>query len=322
MIFSNSTQERYLATQADEPVFTIFTPTFNRAHLLINVYNSLLVQTFSDFEWVIVDDGSTDETRALVDSWKSTAPFPIRYFFKNNGGKHTAYNQGVSEARGRLFLALDSDDSCVPNTLARLWLRWNEIPEGKRNAFSGITCLCKDINGDPIGGLLPSETIDGFPYRVLNELGRVGEMWGFHRTDILRQFSFPEFRGERFIPEALVWNRIGRIYKIRFINEALREYVLSPDSLSNSTVKIRARSPIGTCMYYKELAQLPSGLAVKFRALVNYSRFCFHQGLGVFNISINSGSPIFCIPAIPIGYYFYLSDRRLLNSQVEHGGCG
>ncbi len=95
-------------------VFTVFTATFNRAHVLHRVYHSLRAQTFRDFEWLVVDDGSTDGTGALVEAWRAEADFPIRYRYQENRGKHVACNRAVAEARGRFFLTLDSDDACVP----------------------------------------------------------------------------------------------------------------------------------------------------------------------------------------------------------------
>src|ERR1700736_1708087 len=95
----------------EAPFFTVFTPTYNRAHTLHRVFNSLKAQSFRDFEWVLVDDGSTDNTEELAELWIKTADFPIRYFWQKNSGKHIAYNFGIREARGQMFAVLDSDDA-------------------------------------------------------------------------------------------------------------------------------------------------------------------------------------------------------------------
>src|SRR5690242_19362698 len=102
------------------PLFTVFTPTYNRAHTIERVYRSLCTQNCRDFEWLVVDDGSTDGTEALIRQWQHEAEFPIRYFWQPNAGKHVAMNRGVAEASGSLFLTLDSDDACVPWALERL----------------------------------------------------------------------------------------------------------------------------------------------------------------------------------------------------------
>ena len=136
-------------------VFTVFTATFNRARVLHRVYDSLRAQTFRDFEWLVVDDGSTDGTGALVAAWRAEADFPIRYRYQENRGKHVACNRAVAEARGRFFLTLDSDDACVPQALARLNRHWEEIPEREQPGFSAVTVLCMDVAGRIVGDRFP-----------------------------------------------------------------------------------------------------------------------------------------------------------------------
>jgi len=255
------------------PLFTVFTPTFNRAATLPAVYDSLCQQTFTDFEWLVVDDGSTDNTAELVAEWTKQGRFAIRFFRQVNGGKHTAFNRGVREARGELLLPLDSDDTLVPGALDTFNRRWLEIPEEQRPAFSGITCQCVDERGGVVGTPLPSSFIDGLPYQVIARWNLVGERFGFHRTEVLRRFPFPVFAGERFVPEGLVWNRIGRQYKIRFVCDALRIYRQSTDGLSASVTRIRHKSPLGTTLYYLETLDLDIPFTSKLRNALNAWRF-------------------------------------------------
>lgn len=262
----------------NKPLFTVFTPTYNRAHTLDRVYQSLLAQTFTDFEWLIVDDGSTDGTRELVSRFISEELISIRYFQQPNGGKHVAFNRGVLEARGELFLPFDSDDRCIPTALERFRAHWLEIPDLERINFSGVTCLCKDEKGDFVGGMLPESILEGHPYKVTSSYRLKGEKWGFHCTSILRKYPFPVFEGERFVPESLIWNRIGKLYKIRFINEALRYYFNSMDGLSNSMAGIRQSSPSATFLYYSEAMQLPIRFGDRVKAAANLWRFALQSG--------------------------------------------
>ncbi|MGH8403661.1 MAG: glycosyltransferase family A protein, partial [Gammaproteobacteria bacterium] len=101
-------------------VFTAFTGTYNRGPCLHRVYESLLAQTCQDFEWLIVDDGSEDDTQARVNAMMVDAPFAIRYFYKNNGGVHTAHNRAIKAASGELFLRCDSDDEFLPEAMDTL----------------------------------------------------------------------------------------------------------------------------------------------------------------------------------------------------------
>lgn len=173
--------------------FTVFTPTFNRAHTLHRAYESLKAQTFRDFEWLIVDDGSNDNTKALVEKWQMEASFPIRYIFQENQGKHVAFNHGVELAEGELFLTFDSDDACVPVALERFKYHWDNIPLNEQNNFSAVTALCKDQKGTLVGDKFPLDITDSDSLEIRYKYKVKGEKWGFHRTDILKQFPFPDF---------------------------------------------------------------------------------------------------------------------------------
>ena len=129
-------------------VFTVFTPTFNRSLTLRRVYESLRLQTFRDFEWLIVDDGSTDCTKELVEKWRTESSFPIRYIYQENRGKPAAFNQGVQKAQGELFLTLDSDDACVPQALERLKYHWIASRRKKRTSSRQLQCCAKTRTAD------------------------------------------------------------------------------------------------------------------------------------------------------------------------------
>lgn len=261
----------------NDSLFTVFTPTYNRAHTLDRVYESLLSQTCKNFEWLIVDDGSQDETRGKVESYIAEAKISIQYIWQPNRGKHTAFNRAIGEARGYFFLPLDSDDACIPSALERLHANWLLIPDNVRSQFSGITCLSRGVSGNIIGGVLPFEIIDGLPYEITSRYKLKGDKWGFHRTNILREYPFPEFPNEIFIAEGLVWNRIGRKYKVRFINECLHIANYQNDGLSSYSIQNRLSSPCSTFLYYSEAVSLPIRLRHRFRAAANLWRFAIQS---------------------------------------------
>lgn len=210
--------------------FTVFTPTFNRANTLYRVFDSLSKQTFTDFEWLVVDDGSTDNTKALIQEWQTKATFPIRYYYQANQGKHIAFNKGVREAQGRFFVPLDSDDGCKPESLERFFALWNGIPNADKDSFSGICVLCEDQNGHIVGDRFPKPSFDTDSCEIYYKYRVKGEKWGFHRTEILKQFPFPEVHDVKFIPECIVWHAIAKKYKIRCANEALRIYFIETET--------------------------------------------------------------------------------------------
>ena len=251
---------------------TIFTPTYNRAHLLSRLYQSLRNQTCNDFEWLIVDDGSSDNTVEVVESFEKDHKIIIRYFSKQNGGKHTAINWGVKVAKGELFWILDSDDSLPANAVELLLNYFSQI---KNEEVGGICGYMAHHTGEVIG-----KPIVGQPQLVSSiemryKLGITGDMMEVFKTSVLRETPFPEIPGERFCSEALIWNRIAQKYKLLLIPDVIyyRDYL--DGGLTDNIVKIRMKSPVGTMMTYSELFALNIPLRYKLRSAINYWRFAF-----------------------------------------------
>lgn len=203
-------------------VFTIFTPTYNRAGTLERLFNSIAQQTFRDFEWLIVDDGSTDDTAALIEKLAAHADFPIRYQYQLNAGKHIAFNNGVREARGKLFLTIDSDDELTREAVAVLHDAWLSIPADERDNFTGVTARCINQHGNLVGERLDRSPLDSDSAEATLVFNMLGERIGFHRTDVLRAHPFPTEVPARFVPEGRVWLDIARHYRTRFIETPAR----------------------------------------------------------------------------------------------------
>lgn len=254
--------------------FTVFTPTYNRAHTLGRVYESLSAQTFRDFEWIIVDGRSTDGTKELVASWKPF--FRINYIWQSNSGVFSAYNIGIRLAEGEFVLIFDSDDRCIPTALERFDYHWRQIPDPSR--FANVSCLCCRPDGSIVGDPYPFDCLDAFTLAdQVRVRFRSGEGWGINKTEVLREFPFPE--GERYVPSSLIWNRISRKYATRFVNEALRIYYDSgSESWTSKVAQLRAESPKYGLMYHRELALSPVPILIRLRSVV---AFCFFVLLAV-----------------------------------------
>jgi glycosyltransferase involved in cell wall biosynthesis len=214
--------------------FTVFTPTYNRAHTLSRLHASLLEQTFKDFEWLIIDDGSTDNTRSFIKDLSLKSPISIRYFSQKNQHKKSAINYGVREANGELFLIIDSDDELLADSLQIFNRIWSSIPESRREFFSGATGLCINVEHKLIGERFVSDPLDSDALELYHRYSVRGEKCGFQTTDVMRKFPFREdITG--LAPEALVWFDIARAgYKTRYFNEPVRLYHTTAESITHT----------------------------------------------------------------------------------------
>lgn len=256
------------------PFITILTPTYNRASLLPRLFDSLLRQTNKDFEWIVVDDGSTDDTREVVANLKEKCggAFPMGYVYKANGGKHMAINIGAERARGELLFIADSDDLLTDDALETVANSWHDISDDK--SFAGIAGL--DIAMDTrevIGSGLPQEHIDCNAIDIRYRHHVTGDMKEVFRTEVLREFPFPEFAGERFCPEQLVWFRMAWRYRLRYINKPIYIADYQPDGITAGITRARMRNPSASMLTYAELTECPVPFLVKVKAAINFWRF-------------------------------------------------
>ncbi len=225
----------------NKPLITVFTPAYNRADTLPRVFEGLKKQTFKDFEWIIIDDGSSDNTKEVADKILSEETFfPVSYKYQVNQGKHIAINRAVEIAKGDFFIILDSDDSCTDDALEVFINEWNKIPDDRKNEFYGISCRCCDLDGNIVGTEMEVDFIDcnDLDFKLVHKIK--GELWGMTRMEIMREFPFPEEKGLHFYPENVHWNKVGRKYKSRHINKALRYYINDTDNALTASKKASA----------------------------------------------------------------------------------
>lgn len=259
------------------PFISILTPTYNRGKLLLPLYESLKNLTFEDFEWLIVDDGSEDDTEQYALSWIAdniqNAEFPIRYIKKSNGGKHTAINRGVREANGELILILDSDDTLPEDSLATI-AQYYEQCKGYKDC-AGVCGLMAHHDGQLIGTGFPKDPMyeSALQFRYAEKGNVTGDLLEVYKTSVMREFPFPEIENEKFCPESLVWNRIANKYKLFCFNKVIyyRDYL--EGGLTSKIVRIRMNSPIASTMTYAEMLDYNISLKWKIRSAINYWRF-------------------------------------------------
>jgi len=298
-------------------VFTVFTPTFNRSLVLPRVYESLRLQTFRDFEWLIVDDGSTDGTRELVEKWQTESGFPVHYIYQENQGKPAAFNRGVREAQGELFLTLDSDDACVPQALERFKYHWDGIPPTEKDKFSAVTVLCEDQNGRLVGDKFPRDVLDSDSIELFFKYNVKGEKWGFHRTDVLKQFPFPTVRNAKFVSEGVVWFALSRRFKTRFVNEVLRIYHMN-DKAGERLSSLSPAVLFGRALFHKYVLNelidwCFSSPVIMLRSAVNFSRYSFGLGKGPYSQFTELRSLVarlLVASSLPLAFAMSLKDKQ------------
>lgn len=241
-------------TAATAPFFTVFTPTYNRAHTLYRAFDSLRAQTFRDFEWLVVDDGSTDNTAEVVGEWTKSSHFPIRYLRQPHLGRHIAHNVAIREGRGQMWTSVDSDDALVPHALERIRLLWAEIPEPERSNFLSVAGLCRDQHGRIVSRPFPTSPFDIDVREYLFVHRRFGgEKWGASPMDAVRRFPFPEIAETNFIPEGVHGLQMARACRmIRFVNEVFRIYYVNDNETGVTLTSRReiAKGAPGRVYYY------------------------------------------------------------------------
>ena len=238
---------------------TVFTPTYNRAYIIKNVYDSLVLQTEKNFEWLVIDDGSSDNTEELIKSLIEEKKIHIRYEKKENGGQHTALNRAIEEARGKMLMIVDSDDYLKPNAVERV-LYWENTINDK-GKYAGVSGLRIHQDGTVIGQKWnsPNTYIDATNFER-EKYGLLGDKSEAYYTDMLKiYYPIPVFKGENDVEKAVMWNRIAHGgYKVRWFNEGIYVCEYLDDGMSHNIVDVHLKNFKGFTCWKKELIDMQS----------------------------------------------------------------
>lgn len=283
---------------------TVFTPAYNRAYILPELYASLCRQTCRDFEWLVVDDGSTDNTERLVTGWIAENKINLRYIRQTNSGKHSAINRGVAEAKGELFFIVDSDDCITEDAVDWIVSTYTDIRQDTR--FAGLSGTRINPNGTRIGGSFPQPIIDTDAISIRLTHRVKGDLAEIFKTDILRQYPFPVFEGEPYCTEALVWHRIARKYRLRYCDKGIYVCSYLGDGLTAKITRIRRQSPRGSMLYYSEHYHDKINVIWRIKAAINFWRF----QLAPYKREYKMLTPLSILAYVP-GKLFALKDKLL-----------
>lgn len=286
------------------PTITVFTPTYNRAYCLNRCYESLLRQTCSDFEWLVVDDGSTDQTRDLVQSWINEKRVPIRYIYKENGGMHTGYNTAYENIFTELAVCIDSDDYMTDDAVEKIVTFW---AENKEEQYAGIMGLDITRDGKVIGTKLPTDRKSVTVYDIYNRLGVTGDKKQVYRTDLIRPFRSPEFPGEKLFPTCYKYFQVDLSHEMLILNEPLCVVEYMADGFTKNIIK-HYKSNLNSYIYYRKFIMTYSKATWehRFRSAIHYVA----ESLLAKQIHFIRESPkkFLTVLSVPFGLllYFYL----------------
>jgi len=289
------------------PYLTILTPTYNRSNTLRRCYESLCNQTLTDFQWLIIDDGSTDGTCDLIcELIEETNRFPINYYYKQNGGKHTAINYAQKYIEGELVLILDSDDILTTDAVREIKCYWDKYKNDK--TISGLSLLKAENKENElitVGLKYPHDEFRSnyIEYRINGDIP--GDKCEVIRTDILKRYPFPVVEGEKFLGEGFLWIHVANEYDTIYINKVIYICEYLSGGLTKSGRKMRINNPLGGMIHAQ--AYFNSKVKLKFR-IKNawlYIAYGFFAQKAIVTILKESNMKTLVFFNIPFGWGLY-----------------
>lgn len=290
-------------------MITVFTPTYNRAYTLEKLYQSLLQQDCCDFEWLVINDGSTDHTNTLFKEWlNKEQPFSIRYYVVKNGGKQRAINEALKLAHGKYFFIVDSDDTLLPHAISFIINAFNSLP--KDDSFIGISGIKGGLDGKPLYRIPKINSTIG--YVDANNLER--EKYGLQAdmaeafyTEKIQKYTFPVWKGEKFTPEAVIWDQMALDgYKLRWFNKIIYLCEYQPDGLTRSSWKLLKNNPMGYAMLFNIQLKSTIRLKAKINLILQFISCCCLAK--EYNYIKECYNKLLVYPLFPLGWL--LSKRR------------
>lgn len=290
---------------------TILTPAYNRKHTIVKLYESLKRQSVKKFQWLVIDDGSVDGTREYFQDIAKDEEIVVEYYYKENGGKHTALNFSHPYIKGELLCIVDSDDYLVDNAVEKILTNWQNYKNNDN--ICGMTFL----RGYDEQNAMLLNIFEELPvvsnhidYRVNAE--RKGDCFEVIRSEIIKKYPFPEFENERFIGESYLWNKIGFRYDTVYINEIMYICEYLEGGLTKSGRKLRIKCPYGGMEDCKSYFEKNGKRKVKLKILIKeawlficYGKFAGLKMSEIVKKSEKKGLIIFNYPCGLLLYRFW-----------------
>lgn len=299
-----------------KPAITVFTPTYNRAYTLHLCYESLMRQSCKDFIWLIIDDGSSDGTAELVESWTRSADFPIEYVYQHNQGMHGAHNTAYEHIRTELNVCIDSDDYMSDDAIASILEFWNVHGSDR---YAGIAALDASPDGAVIGTRLPADLRSATLSELYAKHGVKGDKKLVYRTELMRSCPpYPVFEGEKYCPLTYKYILIDQQLPLLLMNEIVCIVEYRSDGSSMNILKQYLRNPRGFSFFRKTAMQYSVTYKDRFREAVHYvSSSLISRNSRFLSESPRRWTTLF---AIPFGVALYVYLNRTKRSTVMKNG--
>ena len=290
-----------------EKLLTIFTPTFNRADCLSRLYDSLCRQSESDFEWLIVDDGSTDNTNSLVSTWILDNKISIRYFYQKNAGKSMAHNNGVQKTNTELFFCVDSDDTLVEDAVKVISQVWKQ--HNKNN--TGLLLKKFDLTLKKSVTFIPKDVHESTLYDAYNSHGLKGDTALVFKTSVINKYEFPHFEGEKFVPESYLYDLIDTNGPLIIVDKSIYNCEYLNDGYTSNMMKLLCNNPKGYTAYISQRLSLHDKTFIS-RYLDSARYVAMMLTFNSKKILVDSVYPFYTILAFPLGYVLFLRKYKNL----------
>lgn len=260
--------KNYIKVDDNMVKLTVFTPTFNRAYTIHKCYEGLKKQTNKDFIWLIVDDGSSDNTKELVESWIEEGFINIKYIYQDNQGMHGAHNTAYENIDTELNVCIDSDDYMPKDAVEKILKFWKENKSPELAGFIGLDAY---ENQEVIGDKFPENLDDTTLFEINNKFKIKGDKKLVYRSEITKKYTYPLFEGERYVGLAYKYYKIDEEYKLKLFNEVLCIVEYMEDGSSKNMLKQYRKNPRGFAFYRIEnMKNKRSSMMFKIRENIHY----------------------------------------------------
>jgi glycosyltransferase involved in cell wall biosynthesis len=291
---------------------TVFTPTYNRAYCLNQLYESLVNQTNQDFIWLVIDDGSADTTKELIEAWQLENKIEIKYIFKENGGMHTGHNVAYANITTELNVCIDSDDFLPIDAIEIILNYWNK---NKSERLAGMIGLDSFKNGKIVGTPFPIEMKECKYFELKSKFNVVGDKKFVYRTDVIHQYpEYPVFPEERFVPLGYKYLLIDQEYHLGVIHDVLCIVEYMPDGSSKNIIKQYRKNPKGFAFERKVRMKYSATFKERFMNAVHYVSCSVFLKNGSF--LCESTNKLLVFFAIPFGIALHLYIRYTTKTSV------